>query len=246
MSAASEAAAPIRRLPVPENVTVEPVAVNVVAEDVSQFPVLIVMVAETKVIVAAPLEVRLLAPNAMVPAFVSVSVPVQAREPANVVETVGFTVRLFTFWEMLTLPPETLTTTVEAPAVNAPRCASIEVTVMVDPLAVSDPPAFTFNVAALIARFEPLVFRVVVPAPPAIVSVPPTSRLLTAIVNVTVATPELNVTFPPNSRPGLPSVIVCEAEELKVMGAKKLHEADVDELVQDPDAVHEPPAVDVI
>src|SRR5213080_2388563 len=96
VSAPNEALPPIRRFPVPENVTVELVAVKVVAEDVSQFPELIVIVAEANVKVAAPLDVRLFAPNAMVPALVKVRVPVHVRDPVNVVETVGLTVRLFT------------------------------------------------------------------------------------------------------------------------------------------------------
>src|SRR5256712_13027849 len=93
--------------------------------------------------------------------------------------------------------------------------------------------------------FEPLCFIVVVPAPPENVIVPPTSRLFAAIVKVTVEAPELNVTFPPNSWVGLPKVIVREADELKVIGATKLHEADVEEFVHDPDAVQEQPAVDM-
>src|SRR2546428_4551719 len=117
---------------------------------------------------------------------------------------------------------------------------------MMAALAVRSPPASTRGGAGLSARFDPLVCSVVVPAPPAIVSVPPTSRLFAAIVNVTVEAPELNVTFPANSRVGLPNVIVREAEELKVIGATKLHEADVEEFVHNPDAVQEPPAVDVM
>src|SRR2546427_229326 len=150
VSAPKEALPPTRRFPVPENVTVELVAVKVVAEDVSQFPELIVIVADANVKVAAPLEVRLFVPNATLPAFVKASVPVHVRDPVNVVETAGVTVRLLT------------------------------------------------------------------------------------------------VTFPANSRVGLPNVIVREAEELKVIGATKLHEADVEEFVHDPDAVQEPPAVDVM
>src|SRR6266852_3639077 len=223
VSAPKEALPPIRRFPVPENVTVELVAVKVVAEDVSQLPELIVIVADPNVNVAAPLEVRLFVPNATVPALVKASVPVHVRDPANVVETAGLTVRLFTVCVMLMEPPDAFTTTVEAPTVNVPRWVSIDVTVIVDPLAVRAPPAFTTKVTALMARFEPLVFSVVVPAPPAIVSVPPTSRLFAAIVKVTV-----------------------EAHELNVIGATKLHEADVEEFVHDPDAVQEPPAVDVM
>ena len=182
VTAPNEAPPPMRRFPVPEKVTVEPVAVNVVAEDVSQLPVLIVMVAEANVIVAAPLEVRLFAPNAMVPALVNVRVPDHVRDPENVVEIAGLTVRLFTVCVTLTAPPDAFTTTVDVPAVKVPRCVSIEVTVIVDPFAVRAPPVFTFSVTALIARFEPLVVRVVVPAPPAMVSVPPTSRLFAAMV----------------------------------------------------------------
>src|SRR5881628_3086533 len=246
VSAPKEALPPTRRFPVPENVTVELVAVKVVAEDVSQFPELIVIVADANVNVAAPLDVTLFVPNATVPAFVKASVPVQVRDPVKVVETAGLTVRLLTVCVMLMEPPDAFTTTFEAPTVSVPRWVSIDVTVIVDPLAVRAPPAFTTNVTALMARFVPLVFSVVVPAPPEIVSVPPTARLFVAIVKVTVEAPELNVTFPPNSWVGLPKVIVREADELKVIGAAKLHDADAEEFVHDPDAVQEPPAIDVM
>src|SRR2546422_3242470 len=245
-SAPKEALPPIRRFPVPENVTDELVAVKVVADDVSQFPELIVIVAEANVNVAAPLEVRLLVPNATVPAFVKTSVPVHVRDPVNVVEIAGLTVRLLTVCVRLIEPPDAFTTTVEPPTVNVPRCASIDVTVMVEPLAGRAPPAATTNVTALMRRFEPPVFRVVVPAPPAIVSVPPTSKLFAAIVNVTVEPPELNVTFPPNSRAGLPQVIVREDDELKVIGAAKLHDPNVEEFVHEPQAGPAPPAVAVM
>src|SRR5438876_1505120 len=95
-STLKEALPPIRRVPVPENVTVELVAVKVVAEEVSQLPELIVIVAEANVNVAAPLDVKEFVPNATVPAFVNVRVPVHVSDPANVVETAGLTVRLFT------------------------------------------------------------------------------------------------------------------------------------------------------
>src|SRR5207249_151354 len=161
-----------------------------------------------KAIVAAPLEVRLFAPHAIVPALVNVRVPIHVRDPVNVVEMAGLTARLFTVCEMLIVPPDAFTTMVEAPTVNVPRCVSIDVTVIVDPLAARDPPALTFNVTALIAGLKPPVFSVVVPAPPAIVSVPPTSRLFAAIVYVTVDAPELNVIFPPNSWVRLAEAIV--------------------------------------
>src|SRR5947199_7267 len=188
----------------------------------------------------------LVSPSVTVTAFVKASVPVHVIDPVKVVETAGLTVRLFTVCVMLMEPPDAFTTTFEPPTVNVPRWVSIDVTVIVDPLAVRAPPAFTTNATALIARFEPLVFSVVVPAPPEIESVPPTSRLFAAIVKVTVEAPELNVTFLANSRVGLPKVIVREADELKVIGATKLHEADVEEFVHDPDAVQEPPAIDAM
>src|SRR3989454_1351273 len=203
-----DAPPPIRRFPVPENVTDELVAVKVVADDVSQFPELMVIVADANVNVAAPLEVRLFVPNATVPAFVKTSVPVHVRDPVNVVEIAGLTVRLLTVCVRLIEPPDAFTTTVEPPTVNVPRCVSIDVTVMVEPLAVRAPPAST--------------------------------------TNVTVEPPELNVTFPPNSRVGLPQVIVREDDELKVIGAAKLHDPDVEEFVHEPEAVQDPPAVDVM
>jgi len=70
---------------------VELVAVNVAADDVFQLPVLIVMVAEANVIVAAPLEVRLFAPNATTPALVSVRTPLQVKDPLKVVEIPALT-----------------------------------------------------------------------------------------------------------------------------------------------------------
>jgi hypothetical protein len=191
--------APMRRLPGPEKVTVEPVAVNVATEEVSQLPVLIVMLADANVIVAGPLEVRLLAPKAMTPAFVNERVPVHVRDPLKVVEIAGLTVRLYTVCGTFTDPPEASTTIVDVPAARVPKCVSIDVTVIVDPLDVNAPPAFTFSVTALIARFEPPVLRVVVPAPPVIVSVPPMRSAFVPIVKDTVDAPELKVTFPPNS-----------------------------------------------
>src|SRR5438445_8971849 len=166
VSAPKEALPPIRRFPVPENVTVELVAVKVVAEDVSQFPELIVIVADANVNVEAPLEVRLFVPNATVPTFVKASVPVHVRDPAKVVETAGLTVRLFTVCVMFMEPPDAFTTTFEAPTVNVPRWVSIDVTVIVDPFAVSAPPAFTANMPAAVSSTEPLLLSVSVPAPP--------------------------------------------------------------------------------
>src|SRR5947209_18904542 len=86
VSASNEALPPIRRFPVPESVTVELVAVKVVAEDVSQFPELIVIVADANLNVAAPLDGRLFAPTTTVPAFVNSCVPVRRIDPVQVVE----------------------------------------------------------------------------------------------------------------------------------------------------------------
>src|SRR5207249_5368458 len=119
-STSKEALPPIRRFPVPEKVTVELVAVKVVAEDVSQFPELIVIVADANVNVAAPLEVRLFVPNATVPAFVKASVPVHVRDPVKVVETAGLTVRLFTVCEMFLEPPDAFRKSVDVPTGTVP------------------------------------------------------------------------------------------------------------------------------
>jgi len=118
----------------------------------------------------------------------------------------------------------------------------MDVTVMSDPFAAKLPPAFTFSVAAEIERFDPPVLRVVVPAPPEIMSVPPIVSAFEAMAKVTVDAPELNVTLPANSGVRLPNVIVCEADELNVTDAAKLHDTDVDALVQDPLTVQDPPA----
>src|SRR5438046_10722121 len=141
--APKEVLPPIRTFPVPENVTVELVAVNVVVEDVSQFPELIVMVAEAKAIVAAPLEVRLFAPNAIVPALLTARVPLHVRDHVHVVEMAGLTARLFTVCEMLMVPPDAFTTMVEAPTVNVPSCVSIDARQMEDQLPPRNPPDFT-------------------------------------------------------------------------------------------------------
>jgi hypothetical protein len=102
--------------PVPENVTLEPVDVKDEAEEVSQFPVLIVMVAEPNVIVAAPEDVRLFTPKVTV-ALVRVSVPDHVKEFPNVVLIPEFTVTLLAVSSIEMVPPDTFTTTVEVPTV---------------------------------------------------------------------------------------------------------------------------------
>src|SRR5438128_10459812 len=57
VSAPNEALPPIRRFPVPENVTVELVAVKVVAEAVSQLPELLAIAADSSVNCATPPDV---------------------------------------------------------------------------------------------------------------------------------------------------------------------------------------------
>jgi hypothetical protein len=157
--------APIVRLPFPLNVTDELVAVKVVAEDVSQKPVDMVIVAEAKVIVAAPLEVRLLAPNVSVPALVAVNVPDQVKLAANVVLIPELTVKLFAVSSMLTVPPDAAITTVEIPTVYVPVDVSMEVTVIVLALAVRIPPVVTLRVVAVTARFPTEVSSAVVEEP---------------------------------------------------------------------------------
>jgi hypothetical protein len=145
----------------------------------------------------------------------------------------------------LRVPPDAFTMMLDEPTAKVPRCVSMEVIVIVDPFAVREPPAPTLRVTALIARFEALVVTVVVPVLPAMLSVPPHFGALPAIVKVTVAAPELNVTLPANSCDWFANVMVCEEAELKVIAAARLHEADVEEFVHAPDAVQDPAAVEV-
>src|SRR2546430_2982148 len=91
-----------------------------------------------------------------------------------------------------------------------------------------------------------LVPRVVVPAPPWTVRVPDQRRALAAMVKETFDAPELNVTLPLNSGVRFPKVIVCEDDALNVIGAAKLHDAEVDELVHVPESVQVPAPVAVM
>jgi hypothetical protein len=80
------------------------------------------------------------------------------------------------------------------------------------------------------------------------VSMPPMLRAFVAIVYVTPAAAlESKVTFPPNTCGSPPNVIVWALAELKVMGAAKFQEADVDAFVQLPFVtVQDPPADEVM
>ena len=150
------------RLPVPEKV-VEPLTVRAAILEVSQEPVDMVMVDEPFVVsVAAPDDVRLLAPKAGV-APDRVTVPVHVRLFPMVVLMPELTVRLLAVSSIETVPPDALTTTVEVPTVYTPPTELKLVTVIVLPLAVRMPPAdVTVTVAALMARLEPDVLRAVV------------------------------------------------------------------------------------
>lgn len=81
-----------------------------------------------------------------------------------------------------------------------------------------------------------------------IVSVPPTRRPFVAKVNVTpAATLESKVTLPPNSCATAPKDIVTEAFDRNVIGAAKLHDAELDPFVHVPlVTVQVPPAAAVM
>jgi len=141
------------------------------------------------------------------------------------------------------LPP-----TVQAPLVNVsvpdvpPIIVTLE-TVVVDAFATRRPALPIISAPPVRERL--LVARVVVPPPPWTVRVPDQRRPFAAIVKDTVEAPELNVTLPPNSGVRLPKVIVCEDDALNVIEAEKLHEADVDAFVHEPETVHEPRPAEV-
>jgi len=225
--------------PDPVKVIDEPVDVNAVAEEVFHEPANEIDEA-AKLRLAGPTEDR--SPLKVRVAPVNVRLADHETFEMKVVVMPKLTVRLETVCGTLTVPPEAAMTTVDVPTANAPRCVSMDVTVMSDPFAAKLPPAFTVSVAAEMGRFDPLVLSVVVPPPPEIVSVPPIVSAFEAMANVTVDAPELNVTFPANSGVRLPNVIVWEADELKVTDAAKLQDADVDAFVQDPLTIQDPPA----
>jgi hypothetical protein len=229
--------------PVPENVTLEPVEVNEVADDVSQFPVPIVIVADPNVMVAAPDDVRLLAPKDTV-ALVKVSIPDQVRDTPNVVLIPEFTVISFAVSSIETVPPETLTTTKEVPTVYVPPVESKLVTVIVDPFAVRIPPAAMVTVGAVIARLPPDVSSAVVDPPSLIVRVPATCIPRVAMVNVCAVPPELEkVTLLNSASPRLDpaKVIVPPVAESNVtvpVPASQIA-ASVEALVHVPETVHD-------
>src|SRR6266508_421903 len=106
------------------------------------------------------------------------------------------------------------------------------------------------------ARFDPLVSKVVVPVPKVrwivVIADALTVRALVAIVYVVPVPPEpwSRVTLPENSVPDPhrepQKVIVCAASALNVIGAAKDHDEDCEVFVHAPVTVHEPPAVELI
>ena len=121
---------------------------------------------------------------------------------------------------------------------DAPPVIVTPETVTVEAFAVRTPPFPMTRVPPAIPKSA--VASVVDPAPPWIVSVPAHRRACVLIVNVVVLAPELNVRDPPNSGARFANVIVCGAEALKVVAARKLQEAEVLLFVQDPLTVQDP------
>ncbi len=156
-------------LEVPVRVTDEDVLVNEVADDVSQDPATL-RVAEAKVIVAAPLDVRF--PLNVAVDEVRVSVADHVMSDVRVVVMPALTVRLDSVVGTFTVPPDPATTTVDVPCVNVPALVSIEVTVIVLPRAVKRPPEPIVAVVTVIAKFETDVSRVVVEDPSLTCTVP--------------------------------------------------------------------------
>lgn len=164
----------------PVNVTADDVAVKPPADEVSQDP-LRVNVAEAKEIVAPAEEIRL--PFRTTVDEVSVTVPAKVRVLANVVETPGPTVTLFTVCGTLIVPPEAFTTIVDDPTANEPALVSMDRTVIVDPLATRLPPAAMVSADAATEKLA--VDSVVVPGLPCTVKLFATRRPFAARVNVT-------------------------------------------------------------
>lgn len=223
----------------PVSVTDDRVLVIEAAEDVSHDPAMLIA-AEPKVAVAAPLEVRF-APNATVEES-SVSAPDQVMLEANEVVTPGLTVTLFSGWGAFTVPPDPATTIVEVPEVKAPAEESIEVTVMMLPRAVRRPPAPTVSVVTVIGRLPTEVSKEVVAAP-SLTWTLPAFRPRVAIVKVCAVAAVDAKTTAANSGPlRLPpaKVIVPPVAELKVTVAVPADQ-DVDVEL----SVHAPPNVHV-
>src|SRR5256712_50493 len=172
----------------PVKVTAESIDARVAAEEVSHDPA-IESVDVPRLRTAGPLEVRL--PSKMDVELVSVSAPDQVMLEAKVVLIPGLTTMSCRVCVMLMEPPEMLTTTVEAPAANAPAGVRADRNHRLLAFAVSAPPTSTVRAFARIGRLAPDVVNVVVPGPPCIATVCAT-RPSEAIVNVVVEEPLSN------------------------------------------------------
>ncbi len=178
-------AATVKVLPAPVNVTDEDVEVQEVAEDVFQLPP-IETVAEAKVIVAAPDEVRF--PLNVGVDEVRVRVADHVRLPVKVVEIPLLTVRLNTVCGTFTEPPDVPMTIVEVPAENVAPTAevSMDFRVIVELFAVSVPVAVTVRLevpvmlkfgTAPVLRVPEMLNVLLTSTPEASVRLPETVRL---------------------------------------------------------------------
>ena len=143
-----------------------------------------------------------------------------------------------------------LPATVQAPVVTVrvpvvpPVIVALD-TVTVEAFAVRMPPFPTLRAPP--ANPRPPVASSVVETPSAIDRVPPHRRAFVLIVNVTgVAEDDEKVTLPPNSWARLPNVIVAFAADVNVTGAANDHDAEGEEVVQEPVTDEEPPAAEVM
>jgi hypothetical protein len=138
------------------------------------------------------------------------------------------------------LPP---TVHVPVVSVRVPEVPPVIVTfdtLTIEAFAVRRPPLPTMIAPPVRPRLA--VASVVVPAPPWTVRVPAQISGFVAIVNVTVDAPLLNATSLNSAAlPGRTAkVMVREADELNVIGARKSQDADVEAFVQEPETVQEP------
>jgi len=170
---------------------------------------------------------------------VSVRAPDQVMLEAKAALIPGFTSRLYRVWVTLMEPPETFTTMVEVPAMNAPADVLNDRIVMTLALAVRDPPTPTVSALAVIGRLEPEVVTMVIPGPPWIV-IAVATRPPEAIVKVVVDDPLLNTivlnSFPAKLAPA--KVMVWSEVALNVTTADpEDQDAEVDAFVQFPETV---------
>src|SRR2546428_476609 len=150
--------------------------------------------------------------------------------------------------EMVTRAVPSLFVTVKSETFTDP---SVIVPFTVNALKTMPWPVFVRIPALPIVREPPAsprlaVTRVVVPLPPWTRRVPDQTRAFAAIVYVTVDAPPSNVTSTNSALPdGRAANIMLRADdELNVIGAEKLQDADEDAFVHEPETIHEPPLAD--